>query len=71
MKQKAFTCDITAEQTLDQDSVPVYVEISPTVRLVIIAHRRESERHGWVQGDIGPKAAAQIQAAILKAVKTK
>ena len=64
MKLDAFKCDVTGEEVTGKRGDSVVVDIGANLRLVVTAQARESDKHGFVQGDIGPKAAAEIAAAL-------
>lgn len=61
---KACICDLTGEVAKGESSGQLIVDLGATRRVLISLQTRDSEKAGFVLGDIGPQAAEVIIAAV-------
>jgi len=61
---KACICDLTGEVAKGESGSQLVIELSPNRKLLVGLQTRENDKAGFVQGDIGPRAAEAIAAAV-------
>lgn len=61
---KACICDLTGDVAKGENGSQLAVEVSPTRKVLVSLQTRDNDKTGFVQGDIGPRAAEAIAAAI-------